>query len=45
MWLLKKEERLCPCYQREFVSESALDCDVDDGNDTGDVGNTAKSGE
>ena len=45
MWLLKKEEPLCPCCRRGFVSESALNGGVDDENNTGDVGNNAGSGE
>ncbi|KAL7542040.1 hypothetical protein ACHAXR_011464 [Thalassiosira sp. AJA248-18] len=34
MWLLKKEEPLCPCCRREFVLASTLNEDGDDGNDT-----------
>lgn len=45
MWLLKKEELLCPCCRRGFVSESVLNGEVDDENNTGDVGNNAGSDE
>ncbi len=37
VWLLKKEEPLCPCCRREFVSTSALNAEPTDAeNDEGD---------
>jgi len=37
MWLLKKEEPLCPCCRREFVSESTSNESINVGHTSGGV--------
>ena len=42
MWLLKKEEPLCPCCRRDFVSEVALNGEREN---TDEVGGAAEEGQ
>jgi len=39
MWLIKKEEPLCPCCRREFLLESTLNDDSDNNASNNDGGN------